>query len=38
VLERPGGHSWTVWTPALVEILQAIPSVQPGASDPASAR
>lgn len=36
VLERPGGHSWSVWTPALVEILQAIPSPRPGADEPAA--
>lgn len=34
VLERPGGHSWAVWTPALAEVLTA---VQPRRS-PATAR
>jgi pimeloyl-ACP methyl ester carboxylesterase len=38
VLERPGGHSWTVWTPALVEILQAIRSTPSSAVAPAPAR
>lgn len=34
VLERHGGHSWTVWTPALVDILQAVSAKQPAAGAP----
>jgi pimeloyl-ACP methyl ester carboxylesterase len=38
ILERPGGHSWTVWRPALVEILESIQAKRAAAGEPVPAR